>query len=327
MKLFFSYLKRHYKIVLMLLLFCGIFGAVFALYRLPVESVLYAGLLCLVLGLILLGFGFASYRRRCRVLRVLEKQDLVSLQALPEPKGELEESYQALIRQLWADRAAALDKAALEQKNREEYFALWVHQIKTPIAAMELLLQEPAEDVPTLRGELFRIEEYVGMALSYMRLDSPSTDYVFKKYDLDGILRGALRKYARLFILKKLSLRFTPTNQSVVTDEKWLSFVVEQLLSNALKYTRQGTIFVGMADKELLIGDTGIGIEASDLPRVFEKGFTGCNGRENKKTTGLGLYLCREVCLRLGHGIRMESEKGKGTRVYLDLTRSAPPVE
>ena len=207
-----------------------------------------------------------------------------------------------------------------------DYYTLWAHQIKTPIAAMRLLLQE--ESRPELEGELLKIEQYVEMVLGYLRLGSDSTDYVFRECGLDALVRQSVRKYARLFILKKISLDFQETGRTVLTDEKWLSFVVEQLLSNAVKYTPEGGLVRVYGDGEtLVIADSGIGIRPEDLPRVFEKGFTGFNGREDKKSTGIGLYLCRQVLDRLNHRISITSRLGQGTLVRLDLSRARREVE
>jgi hypothetical protein len=173
-----------------------------------------------------------------------------------------------------------------------------------------------------------KIEQYVEMVLGYLRLGSESTDYVFRDCGLDALLRQSVRKYARLFILKKISLDFQETGKTVLTDEKWLCFVIEQLLSNAVKYTPEGGRVRIYGDGDtLVIADSGIGIRPEDLPRVFEKGFTGFNGREDKKSTGIGLYLCRQVLDRLGHDISIASRPGQGTLVRLDLSRDRKKVE
>ena len=195
------------------------------------------------------------------------------------------------------------------------------------MAAMGLLLQGGTPDAALLKGELFRMEKYVDLVLTYQRLGSESTDLVLKACDLDAIIRGAVKEYARLFILKKLTLSFTPTELTVLTDEKWLGFVIGQLLSNALKYTQRGGVSVYAQGQRLVIEDTGVGIPASELPRIFEKSFTGENGRAAERTTGLGLYLCRRACALLGHGIWAESQVGQGTRVILDLSRDHVPAE
>ena len=198
------------------------------------------------------------------------------------------------------------------------YYAMWAHQIKTPITAMNLLLQQPGEaDKNALSAELFRIEQYVEMVLSYLKLDGNGSDFVLRKRQLDPIVRGCVRKYAKLFIMKKLPLNFTDTGMTVYTDEKWLSFMIEQLLSNALKYTSNGGISIYAEGKALVIEDTGIGISPEDLPRLGERGFTGYNGHEDKKSTGLGLYLCKTICGKLGHKLIIESKPQSGTRVKI----------
>ena len=163
---------------------------------------------------------------------------------------------------------------------------------------------------------------------TYLRLDSGSTDYVLKNYDLDDIVRQAVRKYASQFIRKRIRLIYGSLSCQVLTDEKWLLFVIEQVLSNALKYTRSGEIEITVeAPKTLCIRDTGIGIAAEDLPRIFEKGFTGYNGRSDKKASGIGLYLCRRICGRLNHKMTVTSEVDVGTEVRIALDRKALEVE
>lgn len=303
---------------------CGaIFALVFALYDLPVQAVGYAALLCAAL---LAGYGVLGslhYRAKHQKLQQAQNSIGITLDVLPPADGQLEQDYQQLLSVLSAEKASAVLAADEAQTELVDYFTLWAHQIKTPIAAMSLLLQgerppEPAE----ISEQLFQIEEYVGMVLSYLRLGSESSDLVLRAYELDDILRQAVRKYAKLFIRKKLALVYEPVGRTVVTDEKWLLFVVEQLLSNAIKYTPKGSVSLLVEGDELLIRDTGIGITPEDLPRVGEKGFTGYNGRTDKKATGIGLYLCRQVLQKLGHGFRIESAPGRGTTVAIGLFRS-----
>ena len=324
-----AYLKRQNKLLLLLAGAVCIFAAVFALYDLPLEAVVYAGVLCLALGLVLFAVGYSRFLRRHRELRQLLRQTGEKALPLPPARGLLEEDYQALLREVCQDRA----RLAAENENRlrelTDYYSLWAHQIKTPIAAMDLLLQE--DESPRrgeLETELLKIRQYVEMVLSYLRLDSDSTDYVLREYPLDDILRQAVRKFAKMFILKKISLDFQETGRTVLTDEKWLLFVVEQALSNALKYTPAGgTIRIYGDGATVVIADSGIGIREEDQARVFEKGFTGYNGRADKKSTGIGLYLCRQVMDRLNHSISLTSRPGQGTLVRLDLSRESRIVE
>ena len=324
-----SYLKRQWKLLLLLAGITAVFAAVFSLYGLPVEAVAYAALLCLALGAVLVGLGYSAFLRRHRELEHLLRRAGEPVLPLPPPRGALEADYQALLRAVCADRV----RLAAENRDRLEdltdYYTLWAHQIKTPIAAARLLLQEdPGAVSGEVEVELLKIEQYVEMVLGYLRLDSDSTDYVFRDTDLDDLVRQAVRKFARMFILKKITLDLRETGRHVVTDGKWLSFVVEQVLSNALKYTPAGGAIRIYGDGEtVVIADSGIGIREEDLPRVFEKGFTGYNGREDKKSTGIGLYLCRRVMDRLNHGISIVSRPGQGTLVRLDLSRGSRVAE
>jgi signal transduction histidine kinase len=194
---------------------------------------------------------------------------------------------------------------------------------------MRLNLQAEDSDLARqLSGDLNRIETYVEMVLAYLRLDAASTDYLIREQELDEIIRPAIRRFSREFIQKKLTMEFTPTGYTVLTDEKWLGFVIEQVISNAVKYTSQGGVRIYMDQPgRLRIEDTGVGISADDLPRIFEKGYTGFRGREDRQASGIGLYLCRRITDNLGHGISAESRPGAGTKITLGLRRGDLGVE
>lgn len=315
--MFLKYLKSRWPIPAALLLFALIFALVLSLYDMPSESVLYAGLLCASCGVFLVALSYTRWLHRCRALEQLRRSICVSDEGLPSPSDYEDELYQELVRTLSSERARLDAAADAERRDAADYYAMWAHQIKTPIAAMRLLLQQPELDRGSLEAELFRIEQYVGMVLGYLKLEGDSNDFVLRKRRLDDVVRGCVRKYARLFIIKKLPLNFEETRMTVLTDDKWLAFMVEQLLSNSLKYTSQGEIRIYADGKALVVEDTGIGISAEDLPRLGERGFTGYNGREDKKSTGLGLYLCRRICTKLGHKLVIESTPDVGTRVKI----------
>jgi signal transduction histidine kinase len=247
----------------------------------------------------------------------------------PVPADQIESDYQKIIADLEDEAERSAQRASEKFSDMVEYYTIWAHQIKTPIAAMRLTLQsEDTETARRLSGDLNRIEEYVEMVLTYLRLDSDDTDYLIRGYDLDEIIKPAVRKFAREFILKKLSLDYAPTGYTVLTDEKWLSFVIEQIISNAVKYTSEGGVKIYMDETGVLcIRDTGIGICAEDLPRIFENGYTGFNGREDKRASGIGLYLCKRITDNLGHGISVESVPGEGTTVRLYLRKHELGVE
>ena len=176
----------------------------------------------------------------------------------------------------------------------------------------------------TLDEYFVSIEQYVGMALQYQRVKSESKDYVFTQVSVDKMVRTVIRKFAKLMIRKKIPMQYEGCSQQVITDEKWCAFVLEQVLSNAIKYTRQGAIQIRTEQEPnwlyIVIEDQGIGIRKEDIPRVFEKGYSGYNGHEDKRSTGIGLYLSRQIIDKLGHTIRIESELGKGTAVWIGFS-------
>lgn len=302
-------------------LYTGIFAGIFSLYNIEAEAVLYAAGLCLLLTAVLLVPVFFKYWKKHKERRRILQNVEILLDQLPEPENLTEADYQGMLRKLKAVFDRNLTSWQNERRESMDYYTTWVHQIKTPISVMRMALQgEDTRENRELLAELFRIEQYVGMALNWLRLGSDSTDFVFQEYGLDAIVRKAIRKYAPLFIGKRVRLYYESTDVTVLTDEKWLLFIIEQLLSNAVKYTWEGSVSISVKPNKILcIADTGIGIAPEDVPRIFEKGFTGYNGREDRKSTGLGLYLCRMTADRLSHKISVESEPGVGTAVLLDL--------
>jgi len=325
MKLFFAYVRTHIKILLLFLMFSAIFGLVFMLYDLPAEAVAYAGLLCLAACLPFFIVGYVRFRNKHKTLRRMMNQIKVSIDGLPQPANLREQDYQDLLRELFEGKQKAESEFNAKYGDMLEYYTLWVHQIKTPIAAMNLLLQsKETEENLELREQLFKIEQYAGMVLEYLRTETMTSDLVLREYPLDSIVKQAVKKYAKLFIRKKISLEYSELNRNVLTDEKWLVFVIEQLLSNALKYTNQGKVTIKMDDSDqdtLVISDTGIGITEEDLPRIGERGYTGYNGRMDKKSTGIGLFLCKRILTTLSHSIEINSVVSKGTIIKINFNK------
>lgn len=210
----------------------------------------------------------------------------------------------------------------LEEKRRADvknYLTIWAHQIKSPIFALKLLLKKDEINKTECEKEIFEIEEYVGNILGYARLNADSTDYVFAKYNLDEIIRGVIRKYSIQFIGKNNRVDFCETKKIILTDAKWFSFLLEQIISNAIKYTQNGRVAIYLKKDELVIEDNGIGIMPEDLPRIFDAGYTGYNGRLEKKSTGLGLNLSKNIGKSLRVTLRCESEPKVGTKMYINL--------
>lgn len=318
-KNFMAYLRQKKGIILILLLFFLICAGIFYLYHISTDCLLFAGSICFIIGSIAVGIDFSRFCQTRRKLQEAMQTITVSLETLPLARTPLEQDYQQLLELLHTEQNRILTETAESKNFLQDYYAMWVHQIKVPIQAMRLLLAKEEKNSP-LNLDLFKIEQYVEMVLSYARLKSNSTDYVIRRLPLEDIVKPAVRKYAPMFIAKKISLEMDPMTATVLTDEKWAQFMIEQILSNSLKYTRTGSIHIYQEDPaSLVIEDTGIGIDPADIPRLGEWGFTGYNGRIDKKSTGIGLYLCKEISRRLSHTISIASQPGKGTRVTIDF--------
>ena len=321
MELFWSYIKQHRKGIIALVLFCAVFFVTFLLYHLPIKAVLYPSVLCVILGLVFVAIDFSRVMQKHKQLSEIKKLSATMISSLPDIESVEDRDYQEIIKALKTETASLETITSSRYRDMVDYYTVWVHQIKTPIASMRLTLQN--EDTPLSRklsSDLFRIEQYVEMVLAFLRLDSVSSDYVFKEHSLDKIVKQAVAKFAQEFIDRKIHLSYQPTEKTVITDDKWLSFVIEQVLSNALKYTREGSIKIYIQKpKTLCIKDTGIGIAPEDMPRIFEKGYTGYNGRKDKKASGIGLYLCKRICKNLGVEISVSSKLDIGTTVRINL--------
>ena len=317
-----SYIKKNLKLYLLLIVFIFIFVLIFYLYNLPFEALFYSGLLCFVAALITSIIDFNNYRKSYIDLKYLESNILNSMEDLPRSLDIRVEYYQKIIERLHSE----VEKLKIEDNKKMEdladYYSMWIHQIKTPIAAINFLLDNEEIDVKAFRQELFKIERYVEMVLTYIRLGSETSDYVITSINLDEVVRENIKKYATLFINKKIKLNYVSHETYVISDKKWLGFAFEQLLSNAIKYTKSGgEISINISESKLIIEDNGIGIYEEDLPRIFEQSFTGLNGRYEKKSSGLGLYLCKKTLDKLQHKIEITSEVNKGTKVIVSFPK------
>lgn len=334
-----NFIKQNYIWILMIVTMSCIHLLYMYLIGARKQDVVYAAVLDAILLLITVLVGFFRYSSKVKALSNALERPVEEQAQLPEATDDVEMLYQRLLENQSIARSESESSAAIRQSQMRDYYSMWVHQIKTPISAMKLLLEVEREELGQLicddeqsqyllsdnmdsfEDELFRIEEYVSMALQYQRVSSTENDFVLEKVSVDGVIRDAIKKYAKIMIRRHIGINYSGTGQEVYTDGKWLAFMLEQILSNAIKYTPQGFVTIETAEEKdrffITIKDTGIGIKAEDLPRVFEKGYTGYNGHADKKATGIGLYLCRQMADKLGHTIRMESEIGKGTKVWI----------
>ena len=251
------------------------------------------------------------------------------LYAERDPKSPLEYVLAEKLEERESELYQKKSEAQSKLTDLLDYYTLWVHQIKTPIAASRLLVAEVSdrEVKQQLEQEIFKIDSYTNLVLQYLRLESFHDDLVFEKVQVEDLVKEVVRKYALFFIQKGLTVNLHDLDKIIVTDKKWLLVVIEQILSNSLKYTKKGGLEIYMEGQELCIKDTGIGIKNSDVLRVFERGFSGYNGRLTQQSSGLGLYLSKKISEELGHQIRIESEVGKGTTVRIKFTEVKLVIE
>lgn len=319
MEFFKQYMLKSVKLICFSGLSSTIFIIMFLLYKIPITAVIYPSILCFSVGLAFIIFDYIKQYHIHRTLLEIKKLDAKLIENMPKTNNIIEHDYQIIIKTL---KQKIYDLETIKNKqycDMIDYYTLWAHQIKTPITSMKLALKAPSNTSKNnFQTDLQRIEQYVDMVLAFMRLNSEYTDYMFKEYSLDKIIKTSVKKFSHDFISKKIKLDYVPLNKLIITDKKWFSLIIEQLLSNALKYTKNGSIKIFFPrDNVLCIKDTGIGIKAEDIPRIFDKGYTGYNGHNTRHSSGIGLYICKRICNNLKIKINVKSKYNIGTAIYL----------
>lgn len=270
---------------------------------------------------LLMNLEFESYFLAFEIVLFFYMVYLVFMAFLNKKEEKLKNQIQELEEANLNLRNDFLEK----EKDLQEYFLIWIHQIKTPITAGKLICDGDIENenVKNIKKELIYIEDYTNMALSYLKMANHNTDMDISLVNLDDIIKPLIKKYAILFISNNIKLEYEKLNVKVITDSKWCMVVIEQLLSNAIKYTKNGIVSISFNEKEnyLEIKDNGIGIKDSDLPKIFDKGYSGFNGRQNQKSTGIGLFLVKQILDKLGQKVKLESKLDEGTsvKVYFNI--------
>lgn len=313
----FFFLKHHlysrrFILLLLLIVFSimGMFAFIFEDGRSLLE---YQLLLAFLLASFFLGMDLASAYKEYR-------------NQLFYASGRPQTALEVLLFEKLALLEMDKKNRAIEEREKlndlMDYYTLWAHQIKTPIAASSLLVGEIEDNKVKnqLEQELFKIESYVNIVLQYLRLESFHEDLVLKKENLEDLVKEIVKKYAIFFIQKGLSLNLHDLDRTIITDRKWFVVILEQVLSNSLKYTSQGGIEIYFQEDTLYIKDSGLGIQDADLLRVFERGFSGYNGRLTQQSSGLGLYLSKKIADELGHQISIASQVGQGTTVMISFS-------
>ena len=297
---------------------------VFTLYELNLEPFFYVIAVSFFFLICAFVFKFIKESKNAEIREQKINDILCDWNNFPQAQNLTQADFIQMIKKLGDELERINSDFLTAQKETQDFYTTWVHQIKTPIAVMKLELGKAnSVEVTDLQEELFRIEQYTDMVLAYQRLGSSSTDLVIKEYALDELIREVVRKFSSQFIYKKLRLEYDGCDEKILTDKKWFCLILEQLISNAIKYTKAGGISIKVSEGVLSVSDTGIGIAPEDLPRIFEKGFTGTNGRLNEKSSGLGLYLCTKAAGLLNIKIKVESEIGKGSSFSLEFPKDS----
>lgn len=316
----FSYIQdRKFPVLIYIMSIC-IFILVFSLYQIEVEAVFYAFVLVTLFISIICIFDFYKYYKQHQTLEVLKQANMIDLAKDLKDVSLKGKDYHDILVLMQKQHLDYVSKIEQDKQDMLDYFTMWAHQVKLPISAMKLIMEDEKIDVRELKAQLLKMEQYTDMAMAYLRLGSDHSDYVLKEFCIDELVRKIIRRFRSEFIRKHIQLIYEGVDLVVLSDEKWLGFVLEQLISNAIKYTNHGgCISIYQKDHSLIIQDSGIGIDEADLYRIFEKGYTGNNGRLHVGASGLGLYLVKMVLNNLHHGIYISSKVNEGTCVQLNL--------
>ena len=321
-----AFLKTTRPQFILYIMMVTLFSCIYFFNRLPLALLFYTIELTGFLFIFYLLEQLYHYAKRYNQLKELQNPHLNIENSWPRNLDPADIFYHKKIRLLIEQLHESQQQFNEKNSEQLDYFTLWLHQIKTPIAAISLLIQSQSDQLlaKQLNQELLRLEDYTHMALNYLKLEESGSDMDFSEVELDRVIKQTIKKYAILFVYNRISLDYKETHKTILTDGKWLKLLLEQILSNSLNYSIEGKISIYLDPAQpdnLIIEDNGIGIRTQDLPRIFEKGYSGLNGRLYEKSTGLGLFLSQKIVKRLGHQLVIDSVMGKGTKVTIHLAR------
>lgn len=296
------------------------------------SNVLYINISCLIFVCLYITIGY--FHRKWFFKGLVETIDNAEEQfaiLFPEAQTNQQKHFLELLKKIHQDNRDQLQHLHDEKKDQQEFILSWIHEVKLPIAASRLLMENSENKITDylidkFEDELDKIDNYVEQALYYSRIDSFSTDYFVTEVTVNQIIKNSVKKYSKLFINKEIQFQMDDSTQFVQSDSKWLGFVIDQIIANSLKYTdTDGKIAIQFEEdekeKRISILDSGIGITSEDLNRVFEKGFTGLTGRHQPKATGIGLYLAKQLARKLGHTLSIQSKEGAYTKVIIHFPK------
>ncbi|WP_265457304.1 sensor histidine kinase [Enterococcus sp. HY326] len=321
-----TFLKENSGIILLYIAMALLFAVTFFLYDVPIAVYQDALLFTLPLLLIfLIVRGLKLSHKHQQLQNLLQTSGTAKLDELQQKHSLIEEDYEKIILDLTKEIQRLQQQQLQQQTELHDYYGLWTHQIKTPLAALDLTVQTLEQPLKKdMKEEIFKIQQYLDMMLQYLRLQNIQNDFLFGEITIKPLINQIVKKYAPFFIHKNLEVHLINLDGKVISDKKWLTFILEQIIFNGIKYTTSGSITIeATADnlQVLRVIDTGRGMRAEDLPRIFERGYTGFNGRQTQKASGLGLFMSQEIAHYLGIELSVTSKIGEGTTVTIDLSR------
>lgn len=329
-----AYLSDQISLIIFFILLMTFITSVILLdpaFQVWKYNILYINLIAFFLFGLYLVITYLMRNQYYTQLRRAIAEEKFSLKALPDIRSNEQQIFHQLLTKIQEEQNAKIEKIYGEKKDNFEFISAWVHEIKIPIAVINLLIEnnqgkDRDELLSSIQQETDRIDRLVEQVLYYSKIDDFSKDYFVQELELQALVNHVIKKHAPTFIHKAIRIETDRTDMQITSDKKWLLFILDQIVSNALKYTNQGgriEIHGDQDDREkrLIITDNGIGIRPEDLSRVFDRGFTGFNGREFSKSTGMGLYLAKRLARKLGHNLSIDSVYGESTRLTIHFPK------
>lgn len=327
---FLKYLKENFKLLvfyILLMTFISLTICFDRKNRVLTSNIFYIIFISLFMLIIYISIDYLTKVQHIKkLLSVKASEDKTPI--LPKALDYKDEIYASIIQMLYEDFIKVTKGMETDFKENADFMTAWVHEIKTPITTSKLLVESRDINTCSLKEELEKIEDYVEKVLYYSRSNNFSEDYILSEVSMNKLVKESIKKHSIIFIKKHIKvMNKVPENVRVDTDKKWLLFIIDQLVSNSLKYTNKGGSIIFRyieVEKEvlLIVEDTGMGIKGEDINRIFQKSFTGFNGRnESLKATGMGLYLSQKIAKKLGHYITLESEYGEGTKAIIHFLK------
>lgn len=330
---FSKYVRDKINFILAFIVYCILVGIYMNAMQVDKNVIVFIVIISTVF--FISGF-FTSYFIKNRYIRSMEKimdnlqEKYLISEIIDKPRREENLAYYRILKKANKSMIENVNDVRRSKRDYKEYIESWVHEVKIPITSVKLLCENNRSQITNkIDEEVEEINNFVEQALFYARLDYVANDFMIRKINLENVIRNVIARNKRLMIQNDMKVELDNIDVNVFSDEKWLEFILNQIVINAIKYKRDNdskVMFCAYVDKDdvfLEIVDNGVGIKSCEVERIFDKGFSGTNGRDNKRSTGIGLYLCKKLCEELNMEISADSEEGKYTKVVLKIVKCA----